>query len=205
MEFHENRARQPFIGFVLLARFVKKWWLQEQTRRALQKMSDEQLKEHLNKHQMRKNEGLVQFKKKNDAKVREANKQALETITEPNTKGEGKVILKCEIPSTPPSVNNYWVGTGRTCKVSDRGRDFHDLVAMTIPQLNTTSRLKLDVTFHFPNKQRRDIDNFLKATIDSLVKCGLCVDDEQFDELSVKRGEIIKGGLIKITVLELQK
>lgn len=24
MEFHENRARQPFIGFVLLARFVKK-------------------------------------------------------------------------------------------------------------------------------------------------------------------------------------
>ena len=97
------------------------------------------------------------------------------------------------------------MGTGRTCKVSDRGRDFHDLVAMTIPQLNTTSRLKLDVTFHFPNKQRRDIDNFLKATIDSLVKCGLCVDDEQFDELSVKRGEIIKGGLIKITVLELQK
>ncbi|EJT4689647.1 TPA: DUF1127 domain-containing protein, partial [Klebsiella pneumoniae] len=27
MEFHENRARQPFIGFVLLVRFIKKWWL----------------------------------------------------------------------------------------------------------------------------------------------------------------------------------
>ena len=167
--------------------------------------SEKQLKAHLEQHEKRKSESVAQLKTKNDAKVREANKQALETITEPNTKGEGKVILKCEIPSTPPSVNNYWVGTGRTCKVSDRGRDFHDLVAMTIPQLNTTSRLKLDVTFHFPNKQRRDIDNFLKATIDSLVKCGLCVDDEQFDELSVKRGEIIKGGLIKITVLELQK
>ncbi|HDZ1727179.1 TPA: DUF1127 domain-containing protein, partial [Klebsiella pneumoniae] len=25
MEFHENRARQPFIGFVLLVRFIKKW------------------------------------------------------------------------------------------------------------------------------------------------------------------------------------
>ncbi|EPK3305535.1 TPA: DUF1127 domain-containing protein, partial [Klebsiella pneumoniae] len=23
MEFHENRARQPFIGFVLLVRFIK--------------------------------------------------------------------------------------------------------------------------------------------------------------------------------------
>ncbi|CDL14686.1 FIG00732551: hypothetical protein [Klebsiella pneumoniae IS46] len=30
MEFHENRARQPFIGFVLLVRFIKKWWLQGQ-------------------------------------------------------------------------------------------------------------------------------------------------------------------------------
>ena len=122
-------------------------------------MSERELELHLKRHEKRKNQAVLRFKTENDAKVREANKQALETITEPNTKGEGKVILKCEIPSTPPSVNNYWVGTGRTCKVSDRGRDFHDLVAMTIPQLNTTSRLKLDVTFHFPNKQRRDIDN----------------------------------------------
>jgi crossover junction endodeoxyribonuclease RusA len=169
------------------------------------RMSERELELHLKRHQKRKNQALEQSKQKNGVKVHEATQKSLEAITEPNTKGEGKVILKCEIPSVPPSVNNYWVGTGRTCKVSDRGRDFHDLVAMTIPQLNTMARLKLDVTFHFPNKQRRDIDNFLKATIDSLVKCGLCVDDEQFDELSVKRGEIIKGGLIKIIVLELQK
>ena len=45
MEFHENRARLPFSGFVLLVRFIKKWCLQEQTRRVLQQMSDEQLKD----------------------------------------------------------------------------------------------------------------------------------------------------------------
>lgn len=45
MEFHENRARQPFIGFVFLARAFKKWWLREQTRRTLQRMSDEELKD----------------------------------------------------------------------------------------------------------------------------------------------------------------
>lgn len=50
--------------------------------------SDEQLKEHLNKHQMRKNEGLVQFKKKNDAKVRQAHTQALEVKLQRNTTGE---------------------------------------------------------------------------------------------------------------------
>ena len=167
------------------------------------RMSERELELHLKRHEKRKNQAVLRFKTENDAKVREANKQALETITEPNTKGEGKVILKCEIPSVPPSVNNYWDGTGRTCKVSDRGRDFHDLVAMTIPQLNTTSRLKLDVTFHFPNRLRRDIDNYLKATIDSLVKCEFCVDDEQFDELIVRRGNVVKGGLLKIKVWEI--
>ena len=50
MEFHENRARQPFIGFVLLVRFIKKWWLQEQTRRVLQQMSDEQLKDKIGRY-----------------------------------------------------------------------------------------------------------------------------------------------------------
>ena len=79
------------------------------------RMSERELELHLKRHEKRKNQAVLRFKTENDAKVREANKQALETITEPNTKGEGKVILKCEIPSTPPSVNNYWVGTGRTC------------------------------------------------------------------------------------------
>lgn len=45
MEFHENRARQPFVGFVQVWRFIKKWRLQQQTRRILQRMSDEQLKD----------------------------------------------------------------------------------------------------------------------------------------------------------------
>jgi len=165
--------------------------------------SEKQLEAHLKQHELRKECASVRFKNKNDAKVREAKQNALEANTERNRTGEEKVILNCVIPAVPPSVNNYWVGTGRTCKVSDRGRDFHDLVAMNVPQLFTTSRLKLDVTFHFPNNQRRDIDNFLKATIDSLVKCGLCVDDEQFDVLHVKRGNVVKGGLIKLKVLEI--
>ncbi|MFV0264963.1 MAG: DUF1127 domain-containing protein [Kluyvera sp.] len=45
MEFHENRAKQPFIGFVLVWRFVKSWWRVQQTRRVLQRMSDEQLRD----------------------------------------------------------------------------------------------------------------------------------------------------------------
>lgn len=167
------------------------------------RMTEKQLEAHLKQHEKRKSESVAQLKTKNDAKVREAKQNALEANTAQIRTGGEKEILNCEIASTPPSVNHYWEGTGRRCKVSDRGRDFHELVALSVPQLFTTSRLKLDVTFHFPNNQRRDIDNFLKATIDSLVKCGLCVDDEQFDELIVRRGNVVKGGLIKLKVLEI--
>ena len=39
MEFHENKAKQPFIGFVLIWRAYKAWRLRAQTRRLLQQMS----------------------------------------------------------------------------------------------------------------------------------------------------------------------
>ena len=165
--------------------------------------SDEQLKEHLNKHQMRKNEGLVQFKKKNDAKVRQASTQALDAKLERNTIWGENTILDCEIAVIPPSVNHYWVAAGKRRYLSERATAFHEVIKILVPALGSTSRLKLDVTFHFPDRLRRDIDNYLKATIDSLVKCGFCVDDEQFDTLIVNRGHVVSGGLIKIKVFEL--
>jgi uncharacterized protein YjiS (DUF1127 family) len=45
MEFHENRAKQPFIGFRTGWRANKAWRLQGQTRQLLQQMSDERLKD----------------------------------------------------------------------------------------------------------------------------------------------------------------
>lgn len=88
-------------------------------------------------------------------------------------------------------------------KLTDRARQFHSVMMALVPALRLSSRLKLEVVFHFPTKQKRDIDNHLKATIDSLVKCGFCEDDEQFDELIVKRGAVVKGGLIRLKVWEL--
>lgn len=45
MEFHENKAKQPFIGLVLIWRAYKAWRLRAQTRRVLQQMSDERLRD----------------------------------------------------------------------------------------------------------------------------------------------------------------
>ncbi|BEC81677.1 DUF1127 domain-containing protein [Escherichia coli] len=45
MEFHENRAKAPFIGLVQLWLAVRRWRRQMQTRRVLQQMSDERLRD----------------------------------------------------------------------------------------------------------------------------------------------------------------
>lgn len=112
-------------------------------------------------------------------------------------------ILKCEIGMSPPSVNHYWLASGKRRYISGKGKAFQQFVALYVKAIQSAERLKLSVTFHFPDRTRRDIDNHLKALLDSLVKAGLCLDDEQFDEIIVKRGNVIKGGLIELEVWEL--
>lgn len=165
--------------------------------------SEDQLQAHLKAHRNRANLSKERLKNENDAKVRQANKTILNAKIQRNKICDEKEILNCEIATCPPSVNHYWVASGKKRYLSDQAKIFHALVRVLVPAKQTEARLKLEVTFHFPNYQTRDIDNYLKATIDSLVKCGLCVDDEQFDELVVKRGEVVKGGLIKLKVMEL--
>ncbi|RKG35172.1 RusA family crossover junction endodeoxyribonuclease [Acinetobacter guerrae] len=165
--------------------------------------SESILESHLKAHRNKANLAQERFKLQNDAKVQDAQQNATQAIKAQNTTHQEKTILDCEIATIPPSVNHYWVASGKRRYLSDKARDFHDVVSMLVPRINTAARLKLDVTFHFPNRLRRDIDNYLKATIDSLVKCGLCVDDEQFDELIVRRGDVVKGGLIQLKVWEI--
>lgn len=147
-----------------------------------------------------KKQGLEQRKSKSDVMVAEQLKESNLSEIRAFHDDHAKTILDCEIATVPPSVNHYWVAAGKRRFLSDRAKAFHRVVRQLVPAHKTIERLKLEVTFHFPDRRCRDIDNYLKATIDSLVKCGLCVDDEQFDELIVKRGNIIKGGLIKLKV-----
>ncbi|MFW2152828.1 RusA family crossover junction endodeoxyribonuclease [Acinetobacter gyllenbergii] len=146
------------------------------------------------------NKGLLPFENRNHAEVAGQVKTANLSDFSRILCKEENVIFNCEIATVPPSVNHYWVAAGKKRFLSNKAKAFHRIVKQLVPAHKTIERLKLEVTFHFPDRRCRDIDNYLKATIDSLVKCGLCVDDEQFDELIVKRGNVIKGGLIKLKV-----
>ncbi|WP_048764704.1 RusA family crossover junction endodeoxyribonuclease [Acinetobacter sp. 243_ASPC] len=166
--------------------------------------SEEVLEAHLKSHRNRAELSRVRLKSENDAKVRQQVKTRLKLKPKPNSTGEEKLILDTEIWMTPPSVNKYWsVTRGKKWHLSQKAQDFHNYVRSVVPSLNTDMRLKMDVTFYFPDRKTRDIDNYLKATIDSLVKCQFCLDDEQFDVLIARRGEYVKGGLVKIVVWEI--
>ncbi|EKY3196637.1 DUF1127 domain-containing protein [Cronobacter turicensis] len=45
MEFHENRPRRPFIGFILIWHAWKAWRLRAQTRKVLSRMNEAQLRD----------------------------------------------------------------------------------------------------------------------------------------------------------------
>lgn len=165
--------------------------------------SEEYLQTHLKIHHSRAKTSQERTKQQNQAKVQKAKKSAVDAKSVRNKDYEEELVLSCEIATTPPSVNHYWERYGKGMRLSDKARDFHAVVIALIPALRLTTRLKLEVIFHFPTHQKRDIDNHLKATIDSLVKCGFCEDDEQFDELIVKRGAVVPGGMISLKVWEL--
>lgn len=113
----------------------------------------------------------------------------------------------------PPSVNTYWrhpsTGklAGRTL-ISEAGRRYRDAimaqaVAENWPEFDEEARLKVEIEAWMPDRRRRDLDNVLKAALDSMTYTGLWPDDSHIDELRITRVPTI-GGMLKIKVEALQ-
>ena len=64
-------------------------------------------------------------------------------------------------------------------------------------------RLGIEVQVYPPDKRCRDNDNILKGILDSLVSCGLMIDDEQIDDIRVIRCDKVQGGKINVRLFEL--
>ena len=113
-------------------------------------------------------------------------------------------LLMCEIEIVPPSVNNYWLDSGKGRKrLSKRARHFTAVMKRFINPCRYGGLVSLSVQFAPPDKVVRDLDNMLKPILDSLSKCGLILDDRQVDDLAIKRLPIQKNGKLIISVKKI--
>ncbi len=113
----------------------------------------------------------------------------------------------------PPSVNHYWCQGKPIYKNGRRivPRYKSDKANMFIKQTKAAigiveasmKRIAVEIMAFPPDKRCRDLDNIQKAIFDGLVNAKLIKDDEQIDDIRVIRGDVVKGGMVKIKVLEL--
>jgi crossover junction endodeoxyribonuclease RusA len=93
----------------------------------------------------------------------------------------------------PPSVNRLWRCVGGRVLLSADGRAYRQAVAVAVLEQHgsgdpLTGRLSMTIRAYPPDRRRRDLDNLLKAILDSLEHAGsVYVNDSQIDHLSIHR------------------
>lgn len=100
----------------------------------------------------------------------------------------------------PPSVNTYWRTFRGRMIISKAGREYRQAVASLIQgSWRYTKSVKVTITAYRPDNRKRDLDNLLKATLDSLTYAGIWEDDSQIVDLRIVWGDIV-AGMLKVEI-----
>ncbi len=113
--------------------------------------------------------------------------------------------------SWPPSVNTIWrnvtINKRPRTLLSKPGREWFTVASAEVTQQRAGTRIlgrvAVDLTLHAPDRRAIDIDNRAKAVLDALTKGGMWHDDGQVDVLTVRRAEVVRGGLAIVRVQEI--
>ena len=108
-------------------------------------------------------------------------------------------------------MNHYWfrIKGSHKLRIGEKGIAFRQAVSAILNHDNknvpTKNRVALYVEAHPPDRRRRDLDNILKALMDSLQYANVYQDDTQVDIIHVTRGKVVPGGKVNIHMIELPK
>lgn len=98
----------------------------------------------------------------------------------------------------PPSANRYWRNFKGVTVLSDEAKLYrvHVYQECLVKRCrkNLTSRLAVELELYPDTRRKFDIDNRLKPLIDAFQHAGVYADDEQIDELTVRRMEKVASG-----------
>ena len=77
----------------------------------------------------------------------------------------------------PPSVNGYWRNINGRTLISAKGRAYKKAVARLVQWNHAANKLQgrlvVLVALHPPDRRKRDIDNSMKALLDSMQAAGV--------------------------------
>lgn len=100
----------------------------------------------------------------------------------------------------PPTSNTYWRRNGSRYFISKRGQEYREYVKkIFFPYVGiflVQDRLKVSIDAFPPDRRKRDLDNLFKSVLDSIQASGLYVDDNQIDELSIRRMPWNEGKIV---------
>lgn len=113
----------------------------------------------------------------------------------------------------PPSVNSYWRHPSRgplagRHLISEEGRQYRNVI-LSLARVNQHDRsfagsLGIEIKAHPPDRRKRDLDNILKALLDSITHAGVIVDDSCLDAIAIARMPPVKGGRVDVTIFQLE-
>lgn len=111
------------------------------------------------------------------------------------------------IPCAPPTLNHMWGRHGNRTYLKKVGHDFHKLVAEVLGDSKKPEEWKyvhLEIRIR-PPRRRCDVDNRVKALLDSFTRAGYWEDDELVASFSVsflapRKGD--KAGDTYVSVFE---
>ncbi len=111
-------------------------------------------------------------------------------------------MIELELPY-PPSVNTLYRRVGPRTLISRQGRAYRNQVCSLLAGLGLKALegpLKMEVELYPPDRRRRDVDNAMKALMDSLEHGGLYVNDSQIKDLHIQMLSPVKGGIAIVRV-----
>lgn len=114
----------------------------------------------------------------------------------------GNEMIEITLP-WPPTVNTYWRQYQGRVLISAKGREYRKAVADQVLIQRAAKHIdyamRVEIEAFRPDRRRRDLDNLLKAILDSLTHAGVMEDDALIEDLRIYWADEV-GGMVKIKI-----